>query len=99
MQETLRLDMESEREELLHRLSHEREELLARYEAEKEELSEEITALQQERDESLLQAENEKQQVGEGARGIGTAASPGLGEAPINCSRELGPDPGRRSAL
>jgi len=62
MNERVRQELESEREELIHRYNMERDDLIQNYEQDKQELAQEIMAIQRERDDSLLMAENDKQQ-------------------------------------
>ena len=62
-QESLRLEMESQRDEIIHQNNMEKEEMQNLFERAQEELNNQLIALQRDRDDSLLLAENEKQQV------------------------------------
>ena len=62
-QESLRLEMESQRDEIIHQNNMEKEEMQNLFERAQEELNNQLIALQRDRDDSLLVAENEKQQV------------------------------------
>ena len=64
-QESLRLEMESQRDEIIHQNNMEKEEMQNLFERAQEELNNQLIALQRDRDDSLLLAENEKQQVHE----------------------------------
>ena len=62
-QESLRLEMESQRDEIIHQNNMEKEEMQNLFERAQEELNNQLIVLQRDRDDSLLLAENEKQQV------------------------------------
>jgi hypothetical protein len=63
MQEGQRIELENQRETIIHQFNLEKDEMLRRFEHEREELENEIGALQRERDDQLIMAENDKQQV------------------------------------
>ena len=63
MQDSQRLEFETNREQMLHTHTMEKEEMASRADNQIEELQEELAKVQRDRDEALLLAENDRQQV------------------------------------
>ena len=63
MQDSQRLEFETNREQMLHAHTMEKEEMASRADNQIEELQEELAKVQRDRDEALLLAENDRQQV------------------------------------
>lgn len=63
VQDNQRIELETQRDDILTRNANDKDDMLNRHAQEKTELEEELAATCRDRDDSLMFAENEKQQV------------------------------------
>ena len=63
-QDHQRAELESEREQILHRFALEKEDMQQAYAKLQEQMEDAVSGLTRDRDNSLLMAENDRQQVG-----------------------------------